>query len=338
MNKPLHTIWIFLFAIGLLAPATAAANVGLTSFTAAPAADGIVLAWQTGSELDTAGFRLDRAEGDVWQPLAVGLIPAQGNPTLGAAYTVTDETAVPGISYRYRLIEVDVQAVERELAIVSATLPTAPTATPIVMQPPTAPTAVSDQLVSPDPTETPPPATVAPVELAPTPTPQREMPVVQAETAVDPPSQPQRPLTGVQIVSAAPDAAGSAAVVAPDRFRPPLQTTPESGYPAPTPTPAPPTPAESDAAYPAATPTVAAGSPTAYPVGTVNGVAATPITIIGEELPNAESASFSQANEAAAEPLTTTAGRLVLWSGFLISLAILGMAIFGAILFFTRRR
>ena len=83
--------------------------IELVSFTATATDEGVLLAWETASEIDNAGFniwRKDGAEGEFVQ-ITDSLIPAQGSPTLGAAYSYNDYTAEPGTTYRYRLEDID---------------------------------------------------------------------------------------------------------------------------------------------------------------------------------------------------------------------------------------
>jgi hypothetical protein len=84
--------------------------IALVSFTAAPLGRGVLLAWQTASELDTAGFNLwrsDAADGP-YARVNEALIPAAGGPTWGASYTFTDVAVVAGATCYYKLEEVDV--------------------------------------------------------------------------------------------------------------------------------------------------------------------------------------------------------------------------------------
>jgi len=85
--------------------------ITLTRFEAAPAVGGgIVIAWETASELDTAGYHLWRSE----QPdagylrITPALLSARGGPTRSATYTFADRAALPGRTYHYRLEEVDI--------------------------------------------------------------------------------------------------------------------------------------------------------------------------------------------------------------------------------------
>ncbi len=87
--------------------------ITLLSFTAQPAADHITLAWQTGTEVDNAGFNLHRAtaaEGP-YTKLNDALIPAKGDPVSGASYIYTDTDVVKGVTYYYKLEDVDIHGV-----------------------------------------------------------------------------------------------------------------------------------------------------------------------------------------------------------------------------------
>ena len=71
--------------------------------------DGVAyLEWETGTESDTAGFRLERANsaGGPYSSLDdIGFILASGSVSAGAYYEATDETAVNGQTYWYKLLE-----------------------------------------------------------------------------------------------------------------------------------------------------------------------------------------------------------------------------------------
>ena len=96
----------------------------LASFSATAATDGsgILLEWETASELHNLGFNLYRqaAEGDLLPSdaavrLNAALIPAQvPGSAAGAAYSFLDESAEAGVTYSYWLEAVDVHgAIER---------------------------------------------------------------------------------------------------------------------------------------------------------------------------------------------------------------------------------
>jgi hypothetical protein len=83
--------------------------IDLLSFTAEVQADGsVILAWETATEVDNAGFNLYRAR--VWgrSPIKINdaLIPAQGDVVTGALYSFVDW---PGYgTFHYLLADVDV--------------------------------------------------------------------------------------------------------------------------------------------------------------------------------------------------------------------------------------
>ena len=90
------------------APAPTA--VKLVSFAAAPAAQGILVTWETASEDDNAGFNLYRSDSPavLGQLLNGALIPSPApGGGQGAAYAYLDGTAAPGATYYYTLEAVD---------------------------------------------------------------------------------------------------------------------------------------------------------------------------------------------------------------------------------------
>jgi hypothetical protein len=100
--------------------------VDLASFTATAGRQGIVVEWETVSEVDNVGFNLYRAEsaeGPRTQ-LNAGLIRSLLPPgsAEGASYLFLDESARPGVTYSYWLEDVDVYGVSTFHGPVSATL------------------------------------------------------------------------------------------------------------------------------------------------------------------------------------------------------------------------
>lgn len=84
--------------------------VTLRSFTASASDEGVTLRWETGSELNTAGFHLLRADnGERASAMRVttALIPARGSASSGAAYSWVDTSARAGARYSYWLQEVE---------------------------------------------------------------------------------------------------------------------------------------------------------------------------------------------------------------------------------------
>jgi len=97
-----------LTGIGLQACAIPTA-VTLASFEAHAGDGAVALAWTTASELDNAGFHLYRglSASGPWQRLDVAMIPGLGSSPTGRAYSWTDRGLVNGVSYFYRLDDVD---------------------------------------------------------------------------------------------------------------------------------------------------------------------------------------------------------------------------------------
>jgi uncharacterized repeat protein (TIGR01451 family) len=86
--------------------------VRLVSFRAEPAQGGVLVAWETASEVDSLGFNLYRSgspEGERFQ-INGALIPGQapGSP-VGGRYQFLDEAAAPGAQPYYWLEEIDVR-------------------------------------------------------------------------------------------------------------------------------------------------------------------------------------------------------------------------------------
>jgi hypothetical protein len=97
--------------------------IDLLSFTAEPFADHVTLTWQTGTEVDNAGFNLHRATAadGPYTKLNDALIPAEGDPESGASYTYTDTDVVKGVTYYYKLEDVDIHGASTFHGPVSAT-------------------------------------------------------------------------------------------------------------------------------------------------------------------------------------------------------------------------
>jgi hypothetical protein len=80
-------------------------SVGLISFTAVAGADGsITLSWETGTEIDNAGFNLFRTstQGGPYVKITDPLIPARGAEVFGASYSFIDK---PGEGTFYYMLE-----------------------------------------------------------------------------------------------------------------------------------------------------------------------------------------------------------------------------------------
>jgi predicted outer membrane repeat protein len=81
----------------------------VTHFAAAPDPTGrIRITWETASEVDVAGFRLQRAPegGEAWADVGA-LVPARGSAASGTRYTATDAPGVGSFAYRLVVVNAD---------------------------------------------------------------------------------------------------------------------------------------------------------------------------------------------------------------------------------------
>ena len=97
--------------------------ITLASFTATPYDGHVLMQWETASEMDNAGFNLWRSEAEAvpYTQLNDDLIPARGGPTTGASYGYNDERLTNGMTYWYKLEDVDIHGVSAFYGPVSAT-------------------------------------------------------------------------------------------------------------------------------------------------------------------------------------------------------------------------
>jgi hypothetical protein len=85
--------------------------VTLASFTATPVDGNILVEWETAMEIDTVGFDLYRAQspGGPYAKLNASLIPSQSpGSVFGATYAWLDEDVQGGITYYYKLEDVEI--------------------------------------------------------------------------------------------------------------------------------------------------------------------------------------------------------------------------------------
>jgi hypothetical protein len=69
----------------------------------------VTLSWETASEVGTAGFNIYRADigSEQFSQVNEGMIPAEGDEMLGAAYSYDDHNVKPAKRYLYRIEEVE---------------------------------------------------------------------------------------------------------------------------------------------------------------------------------------------------------------------------------------
>lgn len=132
------TLIAFISIALLLLPAIVAARaplaVDLIRFELHNVDNGVEIEWETGTEQDIAYFRVKRGnspEGPFSDLTAIGLIPAEGSTFAGATYTVVDETATAEQAYTYQLYEVTLS--NAEILVASATISLEPTPTPEII-------------------------------------------------------------------------------------------------------------------------------------------------------------------------------------------------------------
>ena len=90
-------------------------SVDLLSFTANQEGDHIRITWETGIELDSAGFTLYRSETPTGEYVQLNdaLIPSQSPGSVsGAVYTWVDRDVQPGQTYYYKLGAVDIDGTQ----------------------------------------------------------------------------------------------------------------------------------------------------------------------------------------------------------------------------------
>jgi len=101
---------------------TVTTRITLVSFTAAPAQGRVVLSWTTGAEVDNYGFNILRSTSPngPFEQVNPTVIPAMGISPGGATYTFVDSNVLYGITYYYRLDDIDNHGMVTAHNIVSA--------------------------------------------------------------------------------------------------------------------------------------------------------------------------------------------------------------------------
>ena len=102
------------------APATL---INLSSITATPEFNKVIIQWSTGSEIDNAGFNLYRAESEVsqYKKINTSLIPAQDSSTQSASYEFVDTNVKNRKTYYYKLEDIDLNGMSTFHGPVTAT-------------------------------------------------------------------------------------------------------------------------------------------------------------------------------------------------------------------------
>lgn len=322
--------------------------VTLLRFEAFIVNDGVLLEWETGTEIDTAAFKLERAD-DPNGPFTfladIGFIAALGGPASGATYQEIDETAVSGATYWYQLVEVREDQSQHVLETIMV-LVVPPTATPTAQaigggggggqNTPVPPTSTVAPSSTPQPTGTTAPQPTTPAGTGNTPPAPTSPPEPQPTIAVEPTEAPAgnnnnnnptpipttitqfQPTTTPEpgVVSAAEDDGQPIAQI--------TETPAKEEYPAP----------ESATAYPnSGTPGQTTPYPEATPAGEIN-----PIIIGGNAQPTPTPAGESEPATTSQTESSPLAGQIFLWGGFLFALLLFVGGLFFAIFITTRKR
>ncbi len=84
--------------------------VELVRFEATAQASGILISWETASEIDSEGFHLWRSASveEPYEQITTEMIAAEGGPLWGASYTYEDLYVEMGKTYWYKLEDVDI--------------------------------------------------------------------------------------------------------------------------------------------------------------------------------------------------------------------------------------
>jgi hypothetical protein len=139
MNRiKLYILCLFVFSF-LIPWKSSSASVELLYFLPITDADSITLIWETATEINNAGFYIQRSEDadDNFTRISQ-FIPSQGDPFTGHYYEYLDGSAQPGILYYYILEIVGADGISEYSEIISAIMggftPT-PTITPTLTPP-----------------------------------------------------------------------------------------------------------------------------------------------------------------------------------------------------------
>ena len=70
----------------------------------------MLVEWETASEIDNEGFNIWRSQAEDGQYIKLNeaMIPPQGSPITGASYSYIDDTVTNGVTYYYKLEDVDI--------------------------------------------------------------------------------------------------------------------------------------------------------------------------------------------------------------------------------------
>jgi hypothetical protein len=198
-----RSFWLLLLVaiLGFLTYQGVQAAVDLTAFTATPQENSILIAWETATEIDNAGFFVTRntAPHPPYEDIS-GFVPAKGSGVIGAEYEFLDEDVAKEVTYYYVLEMIDTNQNVEYTSPISATISDQPTNTPTATATPTntptrtntpvksyTPTATRTRTPYPANTDTPAPPTFTPTPFTDTPTVTPTPTITPSPTLFDPP-------------------------------------------------------------------------------------------------------------------------------------------------------
>lgn len=99
--------------------------IKLDQFSAVPQNNQISITWTTFSEVDNAGYNLWRSYTEYRKYTRINskIIEAEGGATLSAEYLYTDSAAIPGVTYYYKLEDIDTRGNSTMHGPISAIIP-----------------------------------------------------------------------------------------------------------------------------------------------------------------------------------------------------------------------
>ncbi len=318
---------------GLKSTAQSPTAVGLRYFRGVPLDNSVRLEWETGTEQNTAAFKIMRAPsaaGPFEFLENIGLVPAVGNTQAGATYERVDDTAENGSTYWYQLVEVETNNNEVILATIEVFVdppsggidppgggnepPPASTSLPTSTTEPTATPSPTDTPASSDTPEPTPENTLEPTET----------PELATTTFTPRPLGPTPTAFRFGTATPAGPGAGAAGVGVPVAEAAGLPG--QQGYPAVTGSPV----VIQATSYPAGTPFPQGAATTGPGDGATNNSLGGPATATGI------AGSIGAAGQE--DSANATSSRLLLWLGFAGGLLILTGGIFFSIFLATRRK
>jgi len=101
--------------------------IELVKFEATAHTSGILIAWETASEIDSEGFHLWRSASaeEPYEQITADMIAAQGGPLWGASYTYEDLDVEMGRTYWYKIEDIDIYGQSKFHGPVEAAVQTA---------------------------------------------------------------------------------------------------------------------------------------------------------------------------------------------------------------------